>query len=167
MFAELINKHSLAHELRPDIVACVILQESEGNTFAFRYEPGFYATYIKDRTRVQLSGWVPGEKELPSLDTEKRARAHSWGLMQVMGETARSIGQFKGRYISMLLDPDIGIDVGCRVLAHYLAREKGDYTRGLARYNAGSVSLQGLIYADKILTRIKNGEYKKLIREEE
>ncbi len=165
MYAELINRHALANDVRPDIVACIILQESNGDTFAARFEPDFYRTYLKDKTRDRLSGWVPSASELPSFDTEKMFRSTSWGLMQVMGDTARWCAGVKDRYLSRLVDPDRGIDAGCRVLAYYLAKEKGDYTRALARYNAGSVSERGLQYAKKVLTRLENREHLTLMRE--
>lgn len=156
---ELINKHALAHSLRPDIIAAIIIQESNGSTFSNRFEPGFYDRYIAHRDRSELGGWVPEPGSIPTLVTEKYNRAFSWGLMQVMGNTARELGQSTAPYLTSLCDPDRGIDVGCRVFAHYLGREDGNYKRALARYNAGSVTTTGLTYAEKVLSRIEKGEH--------
>jgi soluble lytic murein transglycosylase-like protein len=43
------------------------------------------------------------------------------------------------------------VRMGCTILKFYLDREKGDYTRALARYN-GSVGRRN--YADLVLTRL-------------
>jgi soluble lytic murein transglycosylase-like protein len=43
--------------------------------------------------------------------------------------------------------------MGCTILKFYLDREKGDYTKALARYN-GSVGRRN--YADLVLTRLAN-----------
>ena len=45
------------------------------------------------------------------------------------------------------------IRMGCTILKFYLDREKGDYTRALARYN-GSVGRRN--YSDQVLTRLAN-----------
>lgn len=158
---EIVNRNSLEHDLRPDIVMSMVLQESTANPFASRYEPGFFNRYIAHLNREQLLGWKPDPNRAPSLDTEKNSRATSWGLLQVMGNTAREIGQFKEPYLTQLLDPEIGVDVGCRVLSYYLGKENGDYTRALARYNAGSVTPQGLKYASEVMQRVKEKQYAK------
>lgn len=160
MIGELINKHALAHNLRPDIIACVIIQESNGDTFANRFEPGFYEKYVYHKDRSQLSGWVPKLSELPNLTTEKVNRSTSWGLMQVMGDTARWLGKITAPYLTVLCDPDVGIDVGCRVLSYYLGLEGNDYFRALDRYNSGiATDINGRSYAEKVLHRVTDMEH--------
>ena len=155
--AAIINKYALACNLRPDIVACVILQESGGDTMACRYEKQFYETYLANKAKAQLAGFVPPKA---SLDTEKNGRAISWGLMQVMGDTARWCAKFSGNFFTSLCDPDIGVRVGCLVLAHDLEMEKGNYIAALSRYNSGtSNSTLGLKYANEVLARALRKEH--------
>jgi soluble lytic murein transglycosylase-like protein len=45
------------------------------------------------------------------------------------------------------------VRMGCTILKFYLDREKGDYTKALARYN-GSVGRRN--YADLVLVRLAN-----------
>jgi soluble lytic murein transglycosylase-like protein len=45
------------------------------------------------------------------------------------------------------------IRMGCVILKFYLDREKGDYTKALARYN-GSVNRR--TYSDKVLMRLSD-----------
>jgi len=158
MYRDLINAHALAHNLRPDVVAGIILQESNGDTFAWRFEEAFFEQRLRDLKREALSGWVPKQGGLPSLFDEKVQRACSFGLMQVLGDTARWCGKAQTPFLTALCDPDMGIDVGCRVLSFYLGKGKGDYRTALKFYN-GSWA-----YADKVLDRIKRNEHVKFLR---
>jgi len=178
MYGAIINDMAIRHELPPPIVAAVILQESGGNTGAIRYEPVFFDMYVKDKRRSDLAGWVPDMNSTPSLWTEKIGRSHSWGLMQVMGDTARWCGRLvprsqdpldPARYFTALCMPEIGIDIGCRVLAFYLAKESTGDTdtrmrRALSRYNSGTPnSLRGLAYAAKVLAHVSSRRYLKMM----
>lgn len=163
---ELINKHAIAHGVRPDIVACIILQESEGNTFAWRWEEGFYHRNLKGKKRSELSGWKPPSDSLPSLEDECLQRSCSFGAMQVLGETARWCCNSTLPYLTALCDPDIGIDYGCKVLAFYLRKNGGSYERALAAYNAGNPDYPaGKEYCQKIFRRIQNKEHLKILRD--
>jgi soluble lytic murein transglycosylase-like protein len=56
------------------------------------------------------------------------------GLMQVMPFWKKELG----REDDNLINAAVNLRYGCSILKHYLKREKGDWTRALARYN-GSV----------------------------
>jgi soluble lytic murein transglycosylase-like protein len=115
------------HKLQPELVCAVIEQESAWNPWALRYEPAFYQRYVQPQV---ARGSLDDE-------TEARARAFSWGLMQVMGQVAREYG-FATRSLAELCEPATGLDVGCRVLAAKLAAAKGDLVRALLRWNGGA-----------------------------
>jgi soluble lytic murein transglycosylase-like protein len=123
--------------LDPALVCAIIEQESAWNPWAVRYEPAFFARYV-----------APFCADNKISATEARARAFSWGLMQVMGQVARENG-FNGTFLSALCDPEQGIAVGCRVLAKKLASAGGDVTRGLLVWNGGGNPL----YAEQVLAR--------------
>jgi soluble lytic murein transglycosylase-like protein len=117
------------HKLPADLVKAIIQVESSGNTFAIRYEPGFFTRYVpKDAQRFGAS-----------LDTERTARAMSFGLMQVMGQVARELG-CKEPFLSALCDPVTGIHYGCLLLAKL--RDKYKAVHGwdgvISAYNQGS-----------------------------
>lgn len=162
ILGDIVNRHAIAQGLRADVVMCVVLQESGGDTFANRFEPFFYSNKIAHRLRTELAGFVPPKS--PNLDTEKFNRSTSWGLMQVMGDTARWCAKTTTPFLTSLCDPERGVEAGCKVLAYYYGKEHGDYRNALARYNAGSVSETGLHYADEVLERIKNGEHRKYLQ---
>src|SRR5437016_1759983 len=78
----LAHEAARAHSLWPELVCAVIEQESSWDPWALRYEPAFYARYVEPQL---YRGMIRQE-------TEARARAFSWGLMQVMGQVAREHG---------------------------------------------------------------------------
>lgn len=113
-----------AHALPEDLVCAVCDHESWGwDTFAIRYEPAFERKYDP----------VDPAKE----PTEHFARAFSYGLMQIMGETARELG-FAGKYLTELCDPIVGVEYGCRKLSRCMAKHPGDMRAALLAYNGGA-----------------------------
>lgn len=89
------------------------------------------------------------------IDVESRfnrwavSSAGAVGLMQVMPFWPRKLGMDN----SQLVKIPHNIHMGCTILKYYLEREKGDYTRALARYN-GSVGRRN--YSDQVLLRLAN-----------
>jgi soluble lytic murein transglycosylase-like protein len=141
--AELIALARRAAEtqgLWPELVCAIVEQESAWNPWALRYEPAFYEKYIAtsltarrpDRQASRLGALT--SPEVPDDPTEARARAFSWGLMQVMGQVAREHG-FAEASLASLCDPAMGLDVGCRVFAAKLAAAEGNVSRALLLWN--------------------------------
>lgn len=119
-----IEDAALAASLPISIVRGIVCQESAGKPKATRYEPAFFRRYV-----LPISGLTP---------EEAKGRATSWGLMQVMGQTARELG-FKGKF-EELLDPAVGLYWGCRYLNKQKSRyyERHGWSGVLAAYNGGS-----------------------------
>jgi soluble lytic murein transglycosylase-like protein len=74
------------------------------------------------------------------------------GLMQVMPFWPRQLGMTNDQLVRIPQN----IRMGCTILKFYLDREKGDYTKALARYN-GSVNRRN--YPDKVLGRLSDRWY--------
>lgn len=135
---------ALAHEaankqsLWPELVCAIVEQESSWNRWALRYEPAFYARYVEPQL---VRGTIANEGEA-------RARAFSWGLMQVMGQVAREHG-FAAPSLAMLGDPATGLSVGCRVFASKLAAADGNVEHALQLWNGGA----NPDYATQVLAR--------------
>jgi soluble lytic murein transglycosylase-like protein len=120
--------------LDPALICAIIEQESEFDTWAIRYEPAFYDKYIA---------------HLPGLSaTEMHGRAISWGLAQVMGETAREVG-YKGPF-AQLCSPETGIAVGCEVFNRKMAAACGNVAQALLYWNGGEA--KG--YANEVMARM-------------
>ncbi len=122
----LAREAAARHQLDPALVCAVVEQESAWNPWAIRFEPAFFSRYVAPQLdRRELSA------------TEAYARSFSWGLMQVMGQTAREQG-FTGASLAELCDPATGLEVGCRVLAGKLAAAEGNLERALLAWNGGA-----------------------------
>ena len=131
-----------AHALWPELVCAIVEQESAWNPWALRYEPAFYDRYIATSLAVRRAATANRPSrldalttpEIPDDPTESRARAFSWGLMQVMGQVAREHG-FAEASLAALCDPALGLEVGCRVFAAKIAAAEGNVTRALLLWN--------------------------------
>jgi soluble lytic murein transglycosylase-like protein len=119
----LARKYGVKYLLDTALICGLVDHESSWNPFAIRYEPAFYAEYIQN-----MRGLTP---------TEMTARAQSWGLGQIMGQTAREFG-FAGRFLSELCDPDTGLDFACKKLSKCLTDSGNDVDKALQRYNGGA-----------------------------
>jgi soluble lytic murein transglycosylase-like protein len=62
-------------------------------------------------------------------------RATSWGLMQVMGQSARELGYRE--FIPELCDPASGLYWGCKIFTRKLECTGGDYQKALQLWNGG------------------------------
>jgi soluble lytic murein transglycosylase-like protein len=135
---DLAEMAAQAHGLDPVLVKAVCHHESGNwNPWAIRYEPAFYERYIHSMSTLKS-------------ETEKRGRAFSYGLTQIMGQTAREFG-FGGDYLTELLDPRINLEYGCRKLARCLKNTNGDMRKALLQYNGGG----NLAYPDIVMRLMK------------
>jgi soluble lytic murein transglycosylase-like protein len=116
-----IKTVALFANIEPQLICAVCEQESGWNPWAMRFEPEFLQQYVAPDV---------------GNDTERIARATSWGLMQVMGQTAREFG-FADAYLSALCLPSTGLQWGARVLARKLARAGGNVEMALLLWNGG------------------------------
>lgn len=124
-FIVLAKQIATEHELDPILVCAVIEQESSWDPWAIRYEPGFLHKYVAPL-------YTAGQFSV----TEAYTRSMSWGLGQVMGQTARELG-FDRPCLTELCDPEIGIEFLCRKLKKCFAKTS-DPTIALLAYNGGS-----------------------------
>jgi soluble lytic murein transglycosylase-like protein len=110
----------------------------------FRVE--FLKTLHQSATKENL----PPEMVLALINIESAfkpfalSRVGAQGYMQIMPFWRNEIG----RPNDNLMDYKINLRYGCAILAHYLKREKGNWTRALARYNG---SLGKTWYPEKVM----------------
>jgi soluble lytic murein transglycosylase-like protein len=128
----LAKQAAAAAELDPALVCAIVEQESGWEPWAVRYEPGYYERYVAPH------GFTP---------TEAQARSFSWGLMQMMGDSARSLG-FTG-HLASLCDPATGLAWGCRFFVEKVKLAGGDVRKGLLYWNGGG----NPEYPDQVLQR--------------
>ncbi len=134
----LIGKWAAKYSLDAALVAALIEQESSWNQWAVRYEPAFFIHYIQPMLNNDTIHTM----------TEATMRATSFSYMQTMGQVAREMG-FSGQFLTQLFDPEVGLDIGCKVLRHKLDAASS-VEGGLQLYNGGADPN----YAKEVLARI-------------
>lgn len=123
----LARQAAAKYDLDEALVCALCDHESEGwNTWAMRYEPAFFQKYVAP---LYAAGKIN--------PTEAYARSFSYGLGQIMGQTAREFG-FEGKFLTELCDPEVGIEFACKKLAKAMTLAHGDVNAGLLRYNGGA-----------------------------
>jgi soluble lytic murein transglycosylase-like protein len=132
------QESAATESLDPALVCAVIEQESAWNPWAMRYEPLFFAKYV-----------APLYTNNKITASEAYARGFSWGLMQVMGQTAREHG-FNSQFLSALCDPAAGLTIGCKILRAKLDAAHNDTARALQLWNGGA----NPNYSIEVLARI-------------
>lgn len=135
----LVETFAARYGIPPALLAAIVHVESGGDTWACRHEPGYKwlwdvrenRPYRGDRRMIPAPRFVSSETELWQQEA-------SWGLLQVMGATARELG-YRGRYIAKLNDPEFGMEFGCRFLQSLQARFGNQgWEAVVVAYNAGS-----------------------------
>lgn len=84
-------------------------------------------------TIKQESGW-----DVNASRYEAHLNDSSWGLMQVLLSTAKSVLGNNSLTIQDLVRPEINITAGTKYLSSQLARYNGNIRDAIAAYNAGS-----------------------------
>lgn len=120
----------------PCLISAIISVESNGNTYATRYEPNY--KYVLDIEIHANNNNITSTTELIHQKT-------SWGLMQVMGAVARELGFNKN--LSELSDPYKSVKYGVEHLVKFIDKYN-TIEDAVSSYNAGAP------YRDE------NGEYK-------
>jgi soluble lytic murein transglycosylase-like protein len=155
IYKKIIELAGQKHGLPQKLIAAICEVESNWQTCANRYEPEFAKRYVTVETVKPV---VPC-----TFNTEAINLSTSWGLMQVMGMTARELG-FDGPYLGALMtDPALGVDYGCRLLKSKWRQYYKDYGLGgvVAAYNVGSPRMDAngqwvnQQYVDNVMSAMK------------
>ena len=143
-----IRAKAAIFDLPYELVRAMVKQESTFQPYRNRFEQGFYDRYIKGKKLDFLPPLC-----LPI--TESLGRATSWGLLQIMGATAREQG-FRG-WFPELCKPEVGLEWGCRYLAS-LRRQFGHegWPVVVRAYNAGPGGRHNVKnqYPDEVLDKL-------------
>lgn len=142
----LIFALSAQAELPPEMALAIIEAESGGNPYATAYSPAAAAKTQLKRPAICSDGM------------ESVQQRTAWGLMQVMGLTARGLG-FEG-WLSELVEPELNIRLGITYLSqlktrfyetHGIDGVIAAYRKGTPRRTTeGKFTCQG--YVDRVKT---------------
>lgn len=122
---DVISDEAKALALDPNLIAAIIQKESAGIAWRTRYETKF-RWFVDPNEHINRLG--------VTAVTELNQQATSWGLMQIMGATARGMG-FRG-YFPELCGPQLGIYWGALYLRSRV-RATRTIEEAIATYNAG------------------------------
>lgn len=121
-FVTLARQQARLYSLNESLVCAVCEHESSWDPWASRPEPAFEKRY---------------EEIIKTLTPQERwLRSISYGLMQVMGQTAYELG-FTGKFPTKLCDPLTGLTYGCLDLKRCILKSPDEKT-ALLHYNGGS-----------------------------
>ncbi len=126
----LIKQHATASGLDPVLVGATIIQESGGDAYQMRVEPAFWARY-GGTYRKTIPSSHPAHRWLQF----PHVFAASYGLMQVLYPVAFELGEYID-FPTRLIDPDVNIRIGCKLLSQKIART-GSLNKGILAYNGG------------------------------
>jgi soluble lytic murein transglycosylase-like protein len=119
---DLVRQAASVYQLPENLLFGQVLAESNGDPFAFRYEHDYFGRYIQ--TNPAALGFAYGP-----------LAACSYGLLQIMFETALEIG-YADRPEGLFV-PRVGLAFGSRYMVNLLAWAQGDYQKALSAYNGG------------------------------
>lgn len=145
LFQQIVRAKAKNLRLDPLLLEAIVEVESAWNPYAVRFEPDFSYT-LTPRPFAVRNGI--------SEKTEKYLQKFSWGLGQIMGGTARTLG-YTGPLVR-LTEVETNIDLMCAYLVRF-CKKYPSIDKQIAAYNAGSVVLteqgkfKNQIYVDKVL----------------
>lgn len=116
------------YSVDPFLIAAIAQHESVGDPWKTRYEPGADKWVSASYPQFARACGI-------SQATEKVNEMTSWGLCQIMGYVARSMGWQK--HLTQFLDPGVNLEYGARLLKE-LETRFGDEPSVISAYNQGS-----------------------------
>lgn len=146
-YVGLLTKEAANQGVDPKLADSIIQVESGWDPWAMRFEPNF-TSFIDQAKFAALNGIT--------IETEKICQRSSWGLGQIMGQTARWL-KYQGP-ISQLCEPETGILYCLKYLAE-LATRLSRIEDMAAAYNAGGVKFdadgkyKNQVYVDRVMSR--------------
>lgn len=153
-------------KISPPLVLAICDQESSFDPWAWNPEPRYrylWDVLMGKPFRVLTPAENASESPPPDFralrgvpaDAEWWGQQASWGPLQVMGAVAREQG-FRGKFLSELCDPVVGLAFGCRHLAGLLLRYHGSEFTALEAYNGGPGAVgHNEKYAREVLARVE------------
>ncbi len=146
----IIREEAIRQGVDPDLMIALAIVESNGIPKTARFEKNFQY-YFKDQEFAKLQGI--------SLDTERMFQKTSFGVLHLMGGTARWLGY--SSWLPDLCEPRIGALWGC-VYFKRVCSKQIYLNDQIAVYNAGSVrrkidgSYTNQEYVDKVLLTLSH-----------
>ena len=138
---EIITDAAQRYGVPPQLFHAIVQVESSGLAYATRYEPGYRWLWdVREGRPYQGDpNNLPSKSRFCTSATELVGQRTSWGLVQIMGATARELG-FQGPFLAELLDLKCNTNYGAMYLNRLYRRfaDEGEWEAVAVAYNAGS-----------------------------
>lgn len=131
---DLANEIAKKHEIDPNLIMAIVTVESAWNPWACRYEP-LFASRLAGNIKIHTEVVRLAERNCITVETEYVFQSTSFGLMQIMGASARDLGYLGP--LSALFDPQLNLEWGCIKVRQLLDRYP-NLEDAIASYNGGS-----------------------------
>ena len=132
----------------PKALLCALIEvESGWNPWAVRHEPGY--KYLVDIKHSCVTA-----------ETERVMQQTSFGLIQILGSTARWLG-YHEPFLTSLCEPVTGLKWGCRYLVHLYTKHHNwsdavsAYNQGWPRRDPATHQYLNQSYVDKVMEAIR------------
>lgn len=161
MIEKMIQNAADEHRIPPLVLNGIVRTESGGDPLAMRVEPDYrwlWDVRLNAPARDIRGADFPAP-DYVSRQTEYWGQKTSWGLMQIMGATAREMGFDEPFFSALCADPAKGLRYGCLYLRRLADRflDQHDWAGVVAAYNAGSPryddrgAFMNQSYVDKVM----------------
>lgn len=133
-------------DITPSLLAALAWQESSIDPWAIRVERGFWSRY-----REGIMRFIKRSKSKVDNKWAKYPDIYSasYGMCQIMLQTALEAGWEMKRFPTELLDPEVNLRLAARILQKHIRRY--GLKDGLLRYNGGARPA----YADEVLGKME------------
>ena len=148
---DLVERVAVACGMNPDAIKGVVSVESSFDPYAARFEPSF--RWTDSIVQYARANGITQE-------TEELLQKTSFGLMQIMGGTARSVLMYRGP-LPQLFDPEFNLELGIKHFMKLKESFDGRCDDAISAWNAGSVrkdeygKYMNQVYVDKVLNAIR------------
>ena len=146
-YKRMIGDIANVFDIKPEIVYGIIMQESNFNLWAVRYEPAKQeCSYGLMQLMLSTARWLLNK----FLRNVYYFSDHDHLLEQIRKFQDKFLGDemVKG---STLFDPQINIFLGCLYLWRQLKRYNWNYEKAISAYNAGSYTPNNSRYVKNVL----------------
>lgn len=143
----IVKINSLKYGIDEKIIRGIIHAESGGVIFSVR----------NDTRALSKQAWAVNAIKKLGLEKNKY-KFFSGGLMHPLYLNAVSFG-FRGSFYEFL-NPEVNIEIGCKILKGYIKKYKGNIKDAIASYNIGSAKIRNgkyinQDYVDKVIGAMK------------
>lgn len=138
-FQKEITKVARKYNIPPALLTAFVQKESAFSKWAGRVELHYKKKQVVIR---EAKAWSKKKKGIPTFNTELDDRSRSYGLGQIMGQSAREQG-YDSTFLATLYEPEINLTEVCKKIRSLFDRYGTDTLSVISAYNQGNNRKKG------------------------